>query len=286
MYNQIIELLKEYTDHNIIELTSRGNTALFAAFYCARKINLERKVVLVPDQGGWLTYLRYPKMLELGVVQVKTNYGIIDLKDLKKKLKNANNKISNDNVNNKICCLVYQNPAGYFAAQPIKEIYNICKKNSCLVILDASGSVGDKELCNGNYADFIISSFGKWKPINLGYGGFVSIKDKAYYNKVKEIFNTTTFNACYYASLLNKLRNIKDRYKLFYKMNTEIKDDLKNFNIILKDKKGINVIVKFKNRKEKQEIIKYCEKNKYEFTLCPRYIRVNEKAVSIEVKRL
>ena len=40
------------------------------------------------------------------------------------------------------------------------------------------------------------------------------------------------------------------------------------------------------NDEEKDKIIKYCKENNYEYTLCPRYIRVNENAVSIEVKRL
>ena len=36
----------------------------------------------------------------------------------------------------------------------------------------------------------------------------------------------------------------------------------------------------------KQRIIDYCNENNLEFTECPRYIRINEPAISIEVKRL
>ena len=34
------------------------------------------------------------------------------------------------------------------------------------------------------------------------------------------------------------------------------------------------------------ELIQYCKDNSYEYTECPRYIRVNCKAISIEVKRI
>ena len=59
---------------------------------------------------------------------------------------------------------------------------------------------------------------------------------------------------------------------------------LKDFDIIQSN--GINVIVKFNNAEEKLKLIDYCKLYGYEFTLCPRYIRVLEDAISIEVKRL
>jgi len=48
----------------------------------------------------------------------------------------------------------------------------------------------------------------------------------------------------------------------------------------------INVIIKFDDEEVKQRIIEYCKENNLEYTVCPRYIRVNENAVSIELKRL
>jgi hypothetical protein len=274
MKQKIIGLLKEYTNHNIIELTSRGNTAIFAALYIARKWFLDngeikKKIVLYPDQGGWISFYKYPGMLELESKKIKTDYGVIDLNYLKNIIKKGN-----------VDALIYSTPAGYFAHQPIKEIYNICKDN-CLVILDITGSIGTKL---GNYADLMVASFGKWKPINMGYGGFVSIKNKDVYEKAREIFNTTSFDEKYIPLLLKKLEELPKRYELFNKINEKIKDELKDFDIIHRNKKGINVIVKFKDEKEK--IINYCKNNNLEFTLCPRYIRVDEKAVSIEVKRL
>jgi dTDP-4-amino-4,6-dideoxygalactose transaminase len=212
-------------------------------------------------------------MLEFNVELVKTDYGLIDLNNLDKKLKEK-----------KYCAFIYSNPAGYFAEQPIEAIYEICKKNNCLVILDVTGSIGS-ELCNGSFADFTVGSFGKWKPVNLGYGGFLSTKKKEFFEKPKEIFNTASFDENYATLLCKKLENVKKRYELFDKINKKIKKDLKSLKILHKDKRGINVIVKFSNESEKNSIIAYCIKNNYQFTICPRYIRVNENAISIEVKR-
>ncbi len=276
MKQKIINILKNYTSHNFINLTERGNTAIFAALYCARKLQLDKKTVLYPDQGGWINYYKYSKMLELNPIAVKTDYGVIDLNDLKEKSKNAN-------------CLIYSQPAGYYAEQPVKKIYDICKKNKCMVIMDVTGSIGTG-LCDGNYADFCLGSFGKWKPVNLGYGGFLSAREKEYFEKPKEIFNTVNFDEKYFLELSKKLKNLNQRYKLFNKKNKKIKKDLKNFNILHKDKRGINVITKFNDDLEKEKIINYCDKNNLEYVICPkgifRHIKVNCDAVSIEVKRL
>jgi len=270
MKQKVINLLETYTKHRITKLTSRGNTAIFAALKCARQLN-PRKHILVPDQGGWLTFLSYPKKLGFEIKKVKTDHGIIDLDDLKNKIKDAS-------------ALIYTNPAGYFAEQPINKIYKICK-NNCIAILDASGSIGNN-LCDGNYADIIIASFGKWKPVNLEYGGFISFKDKTNYECSRRILAELHFDNKKTSLLYEKLKNIKRRYDLFYKINKKIKKDLKNFRIIHKNKKGINVVVAFSDEKEKNKLINYCEKNKYQFTICPVYIKVNEKAISIEVKRI
>ena len=86
--------------------------------------------------------------------------------------------------------------------------------------------------------------------------------------------------------LEKKLKELKKRLNLLYGKAEKVKSDLKDFNIIHRDKKGINVIVKFDSDKEKEKIINYCKNNNLEYTLCPRYIRVMDKAISIEIKRL
>ena len=66
----------------------------------------------------------------------------------------------------------------------------------------------------------------------------------------------------------------------------KILEDLQSFEIIHKKNQGINVIIKFDDDEVKQRIIDYCKENNLEFTECPRYIRIKEPAISIEVKRL
>ncbi len=270
MKDKIVELLKKLSGHEFVRLTSRGNTAIFTALYCAKELN-RRKNVLVPDQGGWFTYKKYPEQLELNVVPIKTDYGLIDVNELKEKSKDAN-------------CLIYSTPAGYFAEQDVKEIYSVCSKNSCIVILDVTGCIGKYDY--GDYCDFQVCSFGEAKPVNLGYGGFVSARKKEFFDESEDVFTSSSFEEDYYSRLLEKLESLKERYQLFDRINKKVKNDLKDLDIIHKGREGINVIVKFNNEEEKEKIIKYCERNKLEFTLCPRYIRVKAKAVSIEVKRL
>ena len=267
-----IELIKQYTHHDNVKLSERGNTAIFAALYCVRKLNPNKKIILFPDEGGWFSYFKYPKMLELKPWEVFTDKGIIDMVDLKNKAKDA-------------LALIYSQPAGYYADQPIKEIYEICKENNCFVIMDITASLGTP-YCDGKYADFTVASFGKWKPVNLQYGGSLTALKKEYFEIPKEIFNTTKFDETKLDQLAVNLAKLKERFELFEKHVEKIKSDLKDFKILHKDKWGINVIVAFENEDEKNKIISYCENNKYQFTICPRYIRVNQKAISIEVKRL
>jgi hypothetical protein len=83
-----------------------------------------------------------------------------------------------------------------------------------------------------------------------------------------------------------KLENLNERLKMFEKHSNKIKKDLSELEIIHPGHRGINVIVKFKDKFERERVINYCGENNYEWTECPRYIRVNVPAISIEVKRL
>jgi len=269
MKNKIVEILRKYTKHDNIFLTSRGNKAILAALKILKNNNVNK--ILVPDQGAWFTYTQYAKKLKFDVKILKTDYGVIDLDVLKE--------------NAKADVLIYSNPAAYYAEQPIKEIYDICRDNKIIVILDISGCIGS-DFYHGNYADMTVCSFGKWKPINLGYGGFISLKDKKISEKIKDYLKKLEFDEDYYSLLFEKLERLKNWYDILEKINKRIKDDLKHFEILHKDKKGLNVIVKFNSKKEKTSLIEYCEKNKYEFVVCPKSIKVNEDAISIEVKRL
>ena len=288
MKDKITAILKKYAGHEHVFLTPSGNKAIFISLNIIKES--PNATLLIPDQGGWFTYSQYAKKLKFNIKILKTDYGIIDLDFLKDNIKEAS-------------AIIYSNPAAYYAEQPVKDIYELCRKNNVLVILDISGCIGS-DFYKGNYADLIVCSFGRWKPLNLGYGGFISIankgiseihenqkflghrKSEGFSSENKKMLESLEFDENYYAALYPKLKNLKKRYEFFEKTNKKIKDELKNFNILHKSKKGINVIVKFSNDDEKNKIISYCEKNKYELVVCPKLIRVNENAISIEVKRL
>ncbi|MBD3362038.1 hypothetical protein GF358_04585 [Candidatus Woesearchaeota archaeon] len=256
---EVTEKLHELFRKNNIKLVESGDHAIFSVLKYLQSKNKSK--VLIQDQGGWLTYRDYPKKCDMQIIELKTDYGLIDLDDLRMKA-DANSVLLVNSLN------------GYFAEQNMKEIQQICADKNCQLINDASGSVGTE---NAVFGDIIICSFGKDKPINLHYGGCIA-------------FNTGTFSGEFDEKKTDKLS--KELDALFFRLQKweethhKIKKDLKDFEIIHPESRGINVIVKFKDDEEKNKIIKYCDANKYPYTLCPRYIRVKEKAVSIEVKRI
>jgi hypothetical protein len=261
------KIISNFINHKHIFLKSRGNKAILDSFKFV-KDNSNKNTILVPNQGGWLTYLDYPKKCNLEVKQINTDYGVINLDELKIESKN-------------VSALIYQNPAGYIANQDIKKIYEICKENNCLVILDVTGSISDERLCDGKYADIIVCSFGNTKIVNLGYGGFISFLNKPEFEIIED-FDEEQIN-----NLINKLNDGKSRLNELYNLreNTLIELEKQDLKIVHKDKIGINIVVLFKDELEKEKIINFCNKNQLEYTLCPKYIRVLDNAISIEIKR-
>ena len=115
--------------------------------------------------------------------------------------------------------------------------------------------------------------------------GFISFQNKKLFELSKTI-PLKEFDKTYKSKLKTKLKSLDKRYNLFYKTALTIKSELIGFEILHKQRKGWNVVVRFNNDEEKQKLVKYCEKKNLPYTLCPRYIRVEEDAISIEVKRL
>lgn len=267
----VLSKIREFTGHDYAKIMPSGNAAIFTAVYIAKKTN-KKAFFLVPDQGGWMTFKDYPKIFNIEIQEIKTNQGVIDINDLKE---NASAGTA----------FIYQNPAGYFAEQPMKQIYDICKKANCPVILDVSGSIGTS-LCNGDFADIIVSSFGRWKLIDAHYGGFISTKDKVLFEEGKPFYRMMKVYPAAFSKILNKFESLKKRIDFLWEKRKKVLEDLQEMKIIHPDKAGFNVVVRFDSQKEKQKIIDYCQNKGLEYTECPRYIRVNEPAISIEIKRL
>jgi hypothetical protein len=254
---EIKQKLTKLTSHQHVKIVSRGNTAIKTVLKLFDK-------VLIPEEGGWLTYKKY---VDYG--EVKCHDAKIDLGDLEEKLKLK-----------QFGAFLYHNPGGYFASEPMEEIYSLCKKYDCLVIMDVAGSIGTK-LCDGNYADFIVGSFGRWKLVDAGKGGFISGNDNFEKLDIAELDDQELLN-----KILEKLNGLDARIKFLLEKRKKVINDLVDYDIIHKNDLGFVVIIKFKDDTEKENLINYCKNNNLEWTECPRYIRINQKAISIEIKRL
>ncbi len=266
--------LADLTSHSYVEITTRGNTAITAAL----SILPSNKKVIIPEEGGWLSYRTAPLKLGLGLVEVKCNDSKIDLHDLSSLLAKGN-----------CSALLYQNPGGYFAEQPMAEIYALCREKNCLVIMDASGSLGTK-YCDGNYADILVGSFGEWKLVEAKVGGFVSANDGDLFQRARkkvELLNDWDS----FKTILQKLDALPERINFLTKRRKQVILDLLPYNIVHDDDFGLVVVIKYppeKNKAEKikESVIKYCGQNFLEWTECPRYIRLNKPGISVEIKRL
>lgn len=271
---QVIARLVELTDHNCIEITRRGNAAIAAALSI---LPLNKKVI-IPEEGGWLSYRTLPLKLGLQTAEVKCNASKINLSDLNSLLAKGN-----------CAAFIYQNPGGYFAEQPMAEIYNLCKEKGCLVILDVSGSIGTK-YCNGNYADILVGSFGEWKLVEAKVGGFVSANDEEIFRQIQknaELLDERND----FKTILQKLEALPERINFLNKRRQQVILDLLPCDIVHEDDFGLVVVIKYPSEKDKAEkikesVIKYCRQNFLEWTECPRYIRLNQPGISVEIKRL
>ena len=259
---EIIQKIKDLTGKEFFQFTSSGNEAIDNALDLAKQLG--KTTVLIPDQAGWIHYLKAPGKFGLKTVEVKTNDGLIDLEDLKEK--------ANENSVLLTCSM-----PGYFAMDDIEAIYKICKEKDCLLINDASGSIGTEKAKVG---DLILCSFGKDKPLNAEYGGILATDEEDYFVKLK----WTQVDQAKLSLIQEKLEYLPERLKFLKQRAKQITEDLKDYDLVFNE--GINVMVKYKNEKTKNKIIGYCNENGLQYTECPRYIRLNTNAISIEVKRL
>lgn len=258
--------LLELVDKKYLVFVNRGNTAIKLILE-ALKLEKKYSKVLLQDQGGWLTYPQFVEKLKFEKIELKTDYGIIHphmLKDYSD------------------CILLANSMPAYAFSIDMEEIARVCKEKNIFLINDVSGSIGDDE---AKYGDVVFGSFGDEKPIELGEGGFIATNNEHFYKELCEL-NTYKPTDEFLDSLDKKLDLLDDRLAFFQIMRYQVLEDLKIFNIVYPNEKGINVIVKYDTDFELNEILSYLKENSLEHTMCPRYIRINEKAVSIEIKRI
>jgi len=265
MIDEIRQKLSELTGKERIILTRRGNKALKFSLKALKETGAKK--ILIQDQGGWITYPQYARELGFKLVELKTDHGLVDVEELKK-------------IVDCDCVLLINSMPGYFAYEEMEKIAEIAKQANAILVNDASGSIGAG---NARFGDIIFGSFGRWKPVDVGYGGFIAVDDEYFKHIFKEM--QSVFDEKFVPRLSEKLEKLDETIREFKAKAKKIKSDLKEFGIIHPEAEGFNVVVRFRDEKEKEKILNYCSKNNFEHTICPRYIRVNENAVCIEVKR-
>ncbi len=264
---KIVQFLKDSTHSRYVYITKRCNSAILYSLRSMKKLG--RFTVLIPEQGGWLTYKQYPPRLKMHMEMVKTDSSKLDLDDLESKLMQYSGE----------AVFIFSSLAGYFVEHDVSKIYSLCKKYDVVLINDVSGSLGTTQ-SDARECDILVCSFGEWKPVNFGDGGFISFNDKKYLYEELEHYDMD------YQGVYKNLKELEARNNFLYKKSDEIKNKFSDFDIIHKDSKSINVLIRFHSEKEKLRITSLCESLDLEYTVCPRYIRTGDEAISIEIKRL
>ena len=266
MTEEIKKQLIEFTGCSNIKIVKNGNKAILYALRIAKRLG--KINIFIQDQGGWITYYQYPKRLNLEIIKLKTNFGLIDKHELASKL------------DDKSVLLINSMP-GYLALENMSDIAAICRENKSMIINDISGSIGTD---NAKFGDIVVCSFGKDKPINYGDGGFIGVKDSDYF----DIIEMQEISAG--AGLADRIKTLDNRLADINAIREQLLAGLISLGfqekLIHPSRHGINIAVRFADETEKERVINYCNKNNVEYTICPRYIRVECDAVSIEIKRL
>ncbi len=261
--NSCSSLVSEYTGKKNVFFCTSGNNALWRVLRKEKREGAKR--IIVQDQGGWLSYIHYAKRLGLELVRVETSYGIVGKEALLRTLHHRD-------------VVVLNSAPGYFCFQDSKPIHSLCRNRKATLITDASGSLGHIRPLHGHY---VFGSFGKHKPAGIGSGGFIASD-----LDLRGLGSSET--GLPFGLLHTRLSLLPDLYESFFELSARVKNELleKGIRVLCPERRGINVIALFDSDEEKKAIEEYCEKHKYEYTHCPRYIRVERKAVSIELKRL
>lgn len=253
-----IKKLKSLTNKNHIYFFNSGDEGIFYLMNLMKENNKTK--ILIPDCGGWFSYKKFPKKLNLEIIEIKTKDAVIDLDDLKLKADETSFFIINSY-------------GGYFVEQPMNEIEIICKENNCILINDVSASINSEYAKQG---ELCVGSFGHQKPIELNLGGFIGSN--------KELIVEEDFNE--FEKLNSALDILDEKLNYWRDEKKKIINDLGEYDILHKNSNAINLVVAFETEQEKENLINYCVKNNLEYVLCPNYIKVNRQAISIEIKKI
>lgn len=270
--NQLIKRAEEdicnLTHHKYSRIVNSGNSAIFAVMS-----NFQRKII-VPDQGGWSGTVKIAEHLGLDITYLPTNRGLINpdlLKDVLEKEKPE--------------ALFLTSFAGYTAEQPLKEIYNVCDEEEVLLVEDASGALGDLEgrLANGKHSHIIVASTGSPKIVNVGSGGFISTDQKEVLETPLKFLQANHITC---AGISKELKHAPSVLSKTISACSYLKEGLED--VFHEDRRGINVIYRADNPNKFSRELRAAIKvhGGGMISKCPRYDRILEDAVALEIKNL
>ena len=79
-----IATLRELTLKKYVLYAPSCDRAIYLALQCAKDKGYSR--VAIPDEGGWLTFKKYPAKLGLEIVEFKTAHGLISEQEIERAL--------------------------------------------------------------------------------------------------------------------------------------------------------------------------------------------------------
>ncbi len=285
-YHNLAEAkLTDYTKHQHARLVNSGNAAILSA------MNFINGPILIPDQGAWNGFKQIARFLNKEMITVETNQGLVTIDSLKEILI-SDRFLDSHNLNNR-AALFLTSFAAYTAEQDIKEISEFLHKNYILLVEDVSGAIGFSQdsLSNGNYSDIIIGSTGSPKIVNVGDGGFITTNDEELFRRSGILLKTSKTSNITACGIFRELDFAEENLNRTIDACSYLKDEIENktdFEVIHKDKKGINVIIKT----DDPNSLSYKLRREFRLdshgmvTKCPNYNRLKEKAVAIEIKNL
>lgn len=271
-YNKSAEdSLKKLTGHDYARVLCSGNAAIMAA------MSNMKGPVLLPDQGGWNGFIKIARFFGLGISYLPTKMGVIDLKILEDYLKKMHPE-----------SLFVTSFAGYMAEQPIKEIYETCNKHGVTLVEDASGSVSDpeKKLACGDHAHIIVASTGSPKIVNVGSGGFISTNNCEIFENTNYLLKTLKSSPVISAGVVEEIKKAPGNLTKTVKSCEFLKKEINS--VLHPEKRGVNLAIPLEEPKLKAKELRKNIKvhGGGMITVCPRYDRIKEQAICLEVKNL
>lgn len=263
--------VKHITHHDHAKILNSGNSAIMMV------MSSIKGPVLLPDQGGWTGFKKIAEFLGLKISYLPTNQGIINLEVLNRYIKLENPQ-----------SLFITSFAGYMAEQPVKEIFELCDEKGVILVEDASGAIGDPRgsLACGDHAHIIVSSTGSPKIINVGSGGFISTNDLNIVNNSNFLLKTLRPSPVICAGMVEAIKKAPDTLSRTLKACNFLKKEIKT--VLFEEYRGINVTLPSeKPKKMARELRKKIPvKGGGIISTCPRYDRIKQPAVCLEIKNL